>query len=211
MSIYFSTHKKKKIFPFALFGYAFLLVWTGLIIYLWQAGFNFSDFFTTWSEKSFVGLIGIAIIVSAFLIFLLSLGIIRELKSKFKFALYLMQFLFLIITCASGYFLDDMIFSDIIKYFFFIGAAYFIILIIYYVIQHKIYSKYYSNTIMIISATPVVPFLYFASKIIAGSDIVLSRGLMSFDNIALYALLFTMLLYDAVNSAYLSYINRRVY
>jgi len=211
MSIYFSTHKKKKGFPFSMFGYIALLVWTGLIIYLWQKGFSLTTFLSTGLSSEEESIFGFTLIISSFLLYFLGLGIVSEIKSKFKFPLYLIQFLFLVISAVSGYFMSSDIFIDLINYFIIIGAIYFFILIMYFLLQHRVYSRYNSITMIIITSIPVLPFVYCVARIIAGYQIAFTSRYFSFDNIALYALLFTLLLYTIVNSIYLTYINRRVY
>jgi len=211
MRIYFSTHKKKKTFPFSMFGYIALLVWTGLVLYLWQKGFLLNNLLINGPSIEEKNIFGFAIIVSSFLLYFLGLGISREIKSKFKFPLYMIQFLFLVISAVSGYFLSSQIFENTIKYFMIIGVIYFITVIIYFILQHRVYSRYYSRIVMIITSLPVIPFLYYLIRLISGSKISLSSTNFAFDNIALYTLLFTLLLYNTVNSIYLTYINRRVY
>ncbi len=211
MSIYFSTHKKKKTFPFSLFGFVALLVWAGLIVYFWQEGFSLNDFLINGPDPSEKNIFGFSIIVSSFLLYFLSLGISREIKSKFKFPLYVVQFLFLVISAVSGYFLSSVIFEDAIKYFMIVGAFYFITILIHFILQHRVYSRYYSRVIMIITVLPVIPFIYYLIRMISGINIALPSTNFSFDNIAFYALLFTLLMYTTVNSFYLTYINRRVY
>lgn len=211
MSFYFSTYKKKKIFPFSVFGYLAALVWTGLIIYFLQKGYSVSDLFASGTESNAKDLIGFSIIVSSFLIYFLNIGVTREIKTNFKFPLYLMQFLFLVISAASGYFLTSVILEDLIVFLVIIGTANYLTLIIYFLLQHRVYSRYYSFTVMIISSLPIIPFLYGIIKMIFNSPFKLSGSQFSFDNIALYVLLFTLLLYTTVNSIYMSYINRRVF
>ncbi|MCK5758144.1 MAG: hypothetical protein KAH14_03550 [Clostridiales bacterium] len=211
MSIYFSTHKKKKTFPFSMFGFATLLVWTGLIVYLWQKGFSINRFLINGPTSDEKDILGFAIIVSSFLLYFLGLGISREIKSKFKFPLYIMQFSFLAISAVSGYFLSSAIFEDTIKYFMITGALYFITILIYFILQHRVYSRYYSRVVMIVTVLPVIPFIYYLIRMISGLRISLPSTNFVFDNIAFYTLLFTLLLYNAVNSFYLTYINRRVY
>lgn len=211
MSIYFSTHKKKKTFPFAMFGYTALLVWTGLFLYLWQKGFSFNNFLINGPNADEKNILGFAIIVSSFLFYFLGLGIAREIKSKFKFPLYMMQFLFLTISVVSGYFISSIIFIDTIKYFMIIGALYFITLIVYLALQHRVYSRYYSRIVIVITSLPVLPFLYYLFRLVFGHNIIIASKTFSFDNMVLYTLLFTLLLYNTVNSIYLTYINRRVY
>ena len=211
MSIYFSTHKKKKNFPFALFGFLALLVWTGMFFYLLQKGYTISDLATASQESEVENIIGFVIIVSSFLLYFLSLGIIREIKSKFKFPLYAFQFIFLALSAISGYFLSSYIFPELINYLLLSAALYYFTLIIYFILQHRIYSRYFSRVIMILSSLPLIPFLFGIYNFITGKSMIFTPNAFSFDNIALYALLFTMLLYTGANSIYLSYINRRVY
>lgn len=211
MSFYFSTYKKKKLFPFSVFGYIAVLVWTGLIIYFFNEDYTFSDVIGTGSRTQAINLVGFSIIVSSFLLFFLNLGISREIKSKFKFPLYLMQFLFLLISAFSGYYFISDIFGDLVKYFIIIGALNSLTLIIYFIIQQRIYSKYNSIPIMIISSFPLIPFTIWITKILLTIPIELSASGLSFDNMVLYVLLFTLLLCTLVNSIYLSYINRRVF
>ena len=211
MSIYFSTHKKKKTFPFSMFGFIALLVWAGLIVYLWKEGFSLNNFLINGPSPEENNIFGFAIIVSSFLLYFLGLGISREIKSKFKFPLYMMQFLFLIISVISGYFLSSIIFLDTIKYFMIVGSLYFITILIYFILQHRVYSRYYSRFIMLITALPIIPFIYYLIRIISGLIISLPSTNFTFDNIAFYTLLFTLLLYNTVNSFYLTYINRKVY
>ena len=210
MSIYFSTHKKKKTFPFSMFGFAALLVWAGLIIYLWQKGFTITNFLNNGPTADEKNILGFAIIVSSFLLYFLGLGISREIKSKFKFPLYIMQFLFLVISAVSGYYLSSFVFENIIKYFMIIGAIYFITILIYFILQHRVYSRYYSRVVMIVTVLPLIAFLYYIVIIVLGNKISFVNN-FAFDNIAFYTLLFTLLLYNTVNSIYLNYINRRVY
>ena len=211
MSLYFSTHKKKKTFPFTMFGFIAILVWTGLIIYLWQKDFSFDSFLINGPTSDEKNILGFVIILSSFLLYFLGLGISREIKLKFKFPLYLMQFLFLVISAVSGYFLSSAIFEDTIKYFIIIGALYFITILIYFLLQHRVYSRYYSRVLMIVTVLPVIPFIYYLIRMISGLQISLPTTNLTFDNIAFYTLLFTLLLYNTVNSFYLTYINRRVY
>jgi len=211
MSIYFSTHKKKKNFPFALFGFLALLVWTGMFFYLLQKGYTISDLANTSQESEVENIIGFVIIVSSFLLYLLSLGIIREIKTRFKFPLYVFQFVFLGLSAISGYFLSSYVFPELINYLMISAALYYLTLLIYFILQHRVYSRYFSRSIMIISSLPLIPFLFGIYTFITGNSMIFTPNPFSFDNIVVYALLFTMLLYTGANSVYLSYINRRVY
>lgn len=211
MSIYFSTHKKKKNFPFSLFGFLALLVWTGFVIYILQKGFSLDDFANAPAGSELNNIIGFAIIVSSFLLYFLSIGINREIKSMFKFPLYATQFIFFSLSAIAGYFFSSDVFSDLIDYLMISAVLYYLILLIYFIIQHRIYSRYYSRIIMIITVLPILPFLYGIYGFITGHSLILNAEIFSFDNIIIYALLFTVLLYTFTNSVYLSYINRRVY
>ncbi len=211
MSIYFSTHKKKKNFPFALFGFLALLVWTGMVIYFLQKGYTLSDFAAADSGSEVKNILGFVIIVSSFLLYLLGLGINRELKTRFKFPLYVMQFIFLALSAISGYFLSSYAFPELMNFLMISATLYYLTLLIYFLLQHRVYSRYFSKTIMIISSLPLIPFIYGVYNFIAGKSMIFTQEPFSFDNFAIYALLFTMLLYTIANSVYLSYINRRVY
>ena len=210
MSIYFSTHKKKKTFPFALFGFIAILFCAGMAIYLMQKGFTIRDFASEGYAADDRNLVGFAMIVTSFLIYFLGLGINREIKTKYKFPLYAAHFIFLGVSATAGYFMTSYLFPDLMKYLIITGNIYFAVLIIYFLLQHRIYSRYFSRTIIILTSLPVIPFLYAVYKLIAGTTLILSTDLTGFDNIVIYTLLLTMLLYTAVNSVYLSYINRRV-
>ncbi|MDX1358247.1 MAG: hypothetical protein R3232_05405 [Clostridia bacterium] len=210
MSIYFSTHKKKKTFPFALFGFIAILFCAGMAIYLMQKGVNISYFTSEGYAVDEMNLVGFAMIVTSFLIYILGLGINREIKTKYKFPLYAAHFIFLGISATAGYFMSSYLFPDLMKYLIITGNIYFAFLIIYFLLQHRIYSRYFSRTIMVLTSLPIIPFLYGVYKLITGATLVLSTDVAGFDNIVIYTLLLTMLLYTAVNSVYLSYINRRV-
>ena len=211
MSIYFSTYKRKKTFPFSMFGFIALLVWAGLIVYLCRKGFSFNNFLINGLSQEEENIFGFIIIVSSFLLYFLGFGISREIKSKFKLPLYTLQFLFFIISVVLGYFISSVIFLNTIKYFMILGSLYFFTILIYFLFQHRVYSRYYSRVIMLITVLPVIPFLYYLIRIFSGIIISLPSADFTFDNMAFYTLLFTMLLYNTVNSFYLSYINRKVF
>lgn len=211
MSIYFTNHKKKKNFPHGIFGMLLLLYWAGLAIYLWQTGFSIQELFSGAPESSRAGLLGFSMIISSFLFFFMSLGIARELKVKLKSFLYIILFLQLVMTSFLGYFFNDTLMHELIMYHLAVQTSYFLILSIYFLRQHRVYSRYFSRIIMVISALPLLPNAYFLYKAIAGINFNFTGAFLGFDNMVLYVLLCTMLLYVAVNSFYLSYINRRVF
>ncbi len=211
MSIDFSSFKKKKQFPFFLFGYALLLVWTGLILYLLHNGFSLETFLEFGPDLIQTNAFGFSILISSFLLYLLSLGIIREVKLKFKFPLYIMQFVFFISIAVFGYYLTSARLSDLYNYLMIAGALYHLILLTYLLLQHRVYSRYYSFTALVFSSLPAIPFLYGVYVFITGAYPGISPDLLNINNIAKFVLLFTLLLYTVVNSVYLNYINRKVF
>lgn len=211
MSLYMSSHKKKKSFPFSLFGFISLLGSVGLTVYIWQTGTAAADFFGFGPDDSIRSLLGFSLMVFAFLNYFLSLGIAAEIHGKFKFPLYLVQILFFIMIGTTGYFTNDSIFPDLVNYLMATGFAYFLILMIYLIFQRRAYSRYYSIAVMIITCLPLIPFAYGLYRFIAEGSNDFADSFWAFDNIAIYVLLFTMLFYTIANSFYLFYINRKVY
>lgn len=211
MSFYMASHKKKKKFPFSIFGFAALVEITALVIYFWQSDLNIDTFFTTGPDQEMKNILGFSLIIYSFLIYFLSLGITGEINGRFKIPLYLTQLFFFIMLALCGYFISEPIFEHLITYTLLLGVFYFLTLTIYFLFQRRAYSRYYSYFIMTITSFPLLSFMLGTYLFLIQGKSGFTSEYFSFDNITIYALLFTMLLYTIVNSIYLLYINRRVY
>ena len=125
MGVYFSSHRKKKNFPYSLFGFLALAVFAGLILYLSISGKSLTGFFTNGPDETITGLTGIALIVMSSLIYLLSIGIVAEIHGKLKSPLYLLQFVYFALAGTSGYFIGTSSFGTFIVFMMAAGFLYF--------------------------------------------------------------------------------------
>lgn len=210
MSLDLSFHRRKRSFPFSLFGLAAAI---GFAVVIVTHTINKSGFYLLDIQNNnflFSEVIAYTLMISAFLTFMLSIGLISKLNTDFKFILYITRVFIFVFVFLSGYFIDLPEFSIFIKPAFISIIVYQFLLMIFFISQKRFSSRYSSRIIMILSISYIIPLTYITYRIFTIGFYSFFNTSLLIDTISL--IIFAVLFYVSltVNSIYLIYINRKV-
>ncbi|MBN2558508.1 MAG: hypothetical protein JXB33_07135 [Clostridia bacterium] len=191
---------------------AAFILFAGLFIYLASDGMSIRPLLLMNSlSDGHVAAIGFAMTVYSFLLYILSIGIAREIKVKYKSPLFIFQLIFFMLTGICGYTLNTVFVSEVAAYLFLSGLIYFTLAGIYFLIQKRIYSRYFSRMMMAATSLPAIPFAFFSYIYLFTDRPAFSSSAALLEIIFSVILLVLILLYNVTNMVYLFYIGRRVY
>ena len=210
MSLDFSFHRRKRNFPFPLFGFAATLGLSVLIFIFISGGNDISRLFSISSEDPLTEAFGYILMLSGFLAYMLSLGIISDIKADFKFILYISRFSVFIFLFLAGYFINSSDLPYFINGIFISVILNKILLLIFFFYQKRTSSSYSSRIMMLVTTIQLVPAVYIPYRIFTiGPMTFLSSGITS-DVIAKATLAVLVYISLAANSIYILYVNRKV-
>jgi hypothetical protein len=160
MSLDFSSHRRKRSFPYSLFGFA-TVISAALLLYLFFSKNGTIDRLITldFNEVEMTYL-GFSMIVLGFTSFMLSLGTIANIKADFRIFLHLTRTLSFFGIALAGYFLKTPEFPLLAKICIIASLVYHIFLIFFFFNQKKGVSSYGSRIMMAVSVFPTIPLTY---------------------------------------------------
>lgn len=210
MSLDFSSHRRKRSFPYSLFGFATVLSAAVLLYLFFSSGGTLDEFLSF--DFSYIGLtyLGFSMIVLGFTSFVQSLGIISKIKADFRVFLHIARTVSFIGIALAGYFINTQDFPLFAKICIITSLVYSVFLMFFFFNQRKGVSSYGSRTMMIISIFPLVPLAYFAIRIFSNGFEFFINSLSTADFYAKLILLVSVIIKLLMNSIYLIYVNRKV-
>jgi len=210
MSLDFSTHRRKRSFPFPLFGMAAAAGMAALIFLFLIEGNDIIGLLAFDSSGPYAKPVAYTLMLGGFLAYMLGIGLISDIKADFKFLLHILQLSVFLFVFLTGYFIESEISSFFVKCLFVSLVAHNVFLIIFFLYQKKTSSSYGSRIMMLITTLKVLPSIYITVRIFSAGVMVFVKSSDLMDLIAKASLLILVFASVSVNSIYILYINRKV-
>jgi hypothetical protein len=154
---------------------------------------------------------GIAATVLPVLPGIMGIGIIAAIKANFKVIPYLLHFAFFILLSISGFLNGNGSLETLPSLVAAAGVLYFLVLGIYMFLFNNSYSKYSSIAAATMTVLPLIPLSFLFYINVAEPSTVFTMDISAFRELISIALLISLFLYTAANSAYLEYVNRKAF
>lgn len=210
MSLDFSFHRRRRNFPFPLFGFAATLGLAVLFVLFLYEGNEFLDLFILTVNDSITVSVGYVLMISGFLSYMLGLGLIADIKADFKFLLHLTHFAVFAFVFLTGYFINSTQLDIFISGLFVSIIVKDIFLLIFFLFQKRTSSSYSSRIMMAVTTISLLPAVYITFRIFTiGPLETLGSNLLA-DMISKILLVVLIYISVSANSLYIQYINRKV-
>lgn len=204
MQYEFTKHKSNNSFPFWIFGYITCLLIAFINIYLYINNFSFTDIYNSSVSNNLTSLFYIIFIVIFLLFFILSIGIIKKLRSFLNVFSYISLFIFVGLGLSSAFLIESEIFY-ILKEFFVYSFLYFLVFYLVTLIQNKFFVIYSSSVLKIINLFPIIVGIFIS--LLYFDIIQLSKGYI---NASFYIGSLLIIIYIMANSIYLCKLEKAI-
>ena len=148
MSLDFSLHRRKRNFPFPLFGIAATIGLAVLLLMFLTSGNKFTELFSLNKNDTLIEPIGYVLMISGFLSYMLGLGLIADIKADFKFLLHLSHLTVFTFVFLTGYFISSENITFFINGIFATVIIDNIFLLVFFLYQKRTSSSYSSGVMM---------------------------------------------------------------
>jgi len=210
MSLDFSFHRRRRSFPFPVFGLAAAIGWTALIIYYFFDGNSFTALLTFSFNVPVRDYFALGIMISSFLVFMMNIGVISLIRADFRFVLNILSFAMFASCFAVGYTAADSSFSSLVTIALLAFIVYRLLALLYLFLQQRGASGYRSITVIVVSSASILPAAFLIYRIYLSGATQMLESSNALDLTAKGLLLGLTILTIYINSIYMIYINRKV-
>ncbi|MBN1624650.1 MAG: hypothetical protein JXN10_11775 [Clostridia bacterium] len=210
MSFDFSFHRRRRNFPFPMFGFAATIGLTVFLLIFLIEGNNFFDLFTLSVNDEITDSVGYVLMITGFLSYMLGLGLIADIKADFKLILHFTHLAVFAFIFSTGYFIASEQLYIFIYGLFISLLANNTFLLIFFFYQKRTASSYSSRSMMAVTTISIFPAIYITYRVFTAGPLEFLGSSLLADMIA--KILLVILAYISVfaNSVYILYINRKV-
>ncbi|MFO7636007.1 MAG: hypothetical protein R6W96_01700 [Clostridia bacterium] len=208
--MFFEVHRKKKSFPFVVFGVIGILLPVSYFLFLLLQSVDMRELFREDAASIYEDLLNITIIFTGFCLMLFSFGITKRLHTRPGGFIYLAQAVFYLLVSLVGYFGNMPYKEEILRYTIGAGFVYFLLLLTGFVFSNKGKSDYESLPMMVLSLLPLIPFSILFIQVMTGTFLLYEMPGASFSNILKLSTAPLLAIHVLSNTIYLGILNKRL-
>lgn len=209
MSLYMSSHRRRKKFPYAYFGYAAIISALVLLAYALSSDVPFPDILNGSLKDHMPVENGIAATVLPVLSGIMGIGVVSAIKANFKAIPFILHFAFFLLLSFAGFVGGNGSFEILDSLLSAVGVLYFLVLGLFMFLFNNADSKYSSVTVAVSGVIPLIPFSLRFYMAVAAPASVFTIDASIFGEIINIMLIVSLFLYTAANSAYLAHVDRK--